>query len=83
VRPGTCADCGTHHEGRHCPPGVARRTAIEFPRWAAVSQCERFPDGSLTEHGRRMAAFRDSELARPEQVAPIHRTIHRGRRLAS
>lgn len=85
MKPGTCADCGELHDPRErCSPGRARASAIAFPRWASGSQCERLHDGSLTEHGRRMAALRDrGALATPAPATPTYKSRHFGRRIAS
>jgi hypothetical protein len=71
---------------------------IAFPNWVQVTPCEHVsrsrsfasPHGRVkfvtyewTDRGRFMTGFRAAELARAERVVPIHRTVHRGRVLAS
>lgn len=71
---------------------------IDFPKWATITRCDhrsqtisspsqhgqmRFVARLLTEHGRIMAGYRARELARAVPVEPVHRTMHRGRRLSA
>jgi hypothetical protein len=99
MKQGTCADCGEKHDPRErCGPGRARATSILFPSWVSISQCElqrrsrsfgsrhgrvRFETYEVTDHGRRMAALRPDEVARPSAAEPVHRSTHWGRTLSS
>lgn len=73
-------------------------TEILFPHWVQVTPCEhvsrsrsfdsahgwvKFVTHEFTDRGVFMSGYRAAELARAEPVVPIHRTVHRGRVLAS
>jgi hypothetical protein len=99
MRISRCIFCDhVHSPLRACPAGAARQHTVDFPKWVATSACNlrsqtmivsdrhgctRTIVAELTEHGRRLLAYRPSELAPAERPAPVHRATHRGRRLAA